>query len=173
MAVENQITVIGNLTKDPQIRYTNDGTPVTNVSVAVNRRTFNKMTNDWEDQLDGYFNGSIWRDHAANVAASLKKGDRVIMIGRLIQREYQDRDGNPRMSMDVMIDEIAPSLRWAQCQVTRSGGQGGGNYGGGTFAGGGNPHYGGASQGQQMPPQQPQPMQAPAPVDQPNDDIPF
>lgn len=182
MAVENQITVIGNLANDPQIRYTNDGTPVTSVAVAVNRRVRNQMTNEWEDQLDGFFDGTVWRDHAANVAASLKKGDRVIMIGRLVKRSYQDRDGNQRQAVEVQIDEIAPSLRWAQCQVTRnSGGQGGGNYGGGNFAGGGNqqfagggnPNYGGAPQGQQMPPQQPQPMQAPAPVDQPSDDIPF
>lgn len=176
MAVENQITVIGNLANDPQIRYTNDGTPVTSVAVAVNRRSFNRATNEWEEQLDGFFDGTVWRDHAVNVAGSLKKGDRVIMMGRLVKRSYTDRDGNERWAVDVQIDEIAPSLRWAQCQVTRtSGGQGGGGYGGGNANyGGGNPQYGGAPQPQtHQPMQQPQPMQAPAPVEQPSDDVPF
>lgn len=157
MAVENQITVIGNLANDPQIRYTNDGTPVTSVAVAVNRRVRNPQTQEWEDQLDGFFDGTVWRDHAVNVAASLKKGDRVIMMGRLVKRSYNDRDGNQRQSVDVQIDEIAPSLRWAQASVNRTSGGHGGS--GGGFAGAQQPA--------------PQPVQAPAPVSQPSDDVPF
>ena len=78
---QNNITVIGNLTKDPDLRYTQSGIAVASLSVAVNRRVRNKDTNEWEDKLDGYFDINIWRDHAENVAESLNKGDRVVVIG--------------------------------------------------------------------------------------------
>ena len=86
MATENTITVIGNLTKDPDLRYTQSGVAVASLSVAVNRRMRNKDTNEWEDKLDGYFDINVWRDHAENVAESLSKGDRVLVTGRLIKR---------------------------------------------------------------------------------------
>ena len=147
MSIENTITVIGNLTKDPDLRYTQSGVPVASASVAVNRRMRNKDTNEWEDRLDGYFDINIWREHAENVAESLKKGDRVLVMGRLIKRSYTDRDGQERWVTEIEADEICPSLRWARAQVSRvsrssssggSGGGGGGNAsGGGGFQGGG------------------------------------
>lgn len=168
MALENQITVIGNLTKDPEIRYTNDGTAVCSLAVAVNRRVRNAETGQWEDQLDGFFDGTVWRDHATNVAASLRKGDRVIMIGRLVKRTYQDKDGMQRTAIDVMVDEVAPSLRWATASVTRASND--------RNSGGYNPAY----QGQpaqaapmQNQPMQGQPMQAPPAVSAPTDSVPF
>ena len=122
---QNTITVIGNLTKDPELRYTQGGTAVANLSVAVNRRVRNKDTNEWEDKLDGYFDVNIWRDHAENVAESLNKGDRVVVIGRLTKRSWEDKDGNTRWQTEIEADEICPSLRWAKVSVEKV--SGGGN----------------------------------------------
>jgi single-strand DNA-binding protein len=119
VSTENAITVIGNLTKDPDLRYTQSGVAVASLSVAVNRRIRNSDTGDWEDRLDGYFDISIWRDHAENVAESLKKGDRVLVMGRLTKRSYTDRDGQERWVTEIEADEICPSLRWARAQVSR------------------------------------------------------
>lgn len=127
MSTENTITVIGNLTKDPDLRYTQGGTAVASVSVAVNRRMRNKDTGDWEDKLDGYFDVNIWRDHAENVAESLHKGDRVLVMGRLIKRSYTDRDGQERWVTEIEADEICPSLRWARASVERVSRSGGGS----------------------------------------------
>ena len=123
---KNNITVIGNLTKDPDLRYTQSGIAVASLSVAVNRRVRNKDTNEWEDKLDGYFDVNIWRDHAENVAESLNKGDRVVVIGRLTKRSWEDRDGQTRWSTEIEADEVCPSLRWAKTSVSkvRSGGGG-------------------------------------------------
>ena len=121
MANENSITVVGNLTKDPDLRYTQGGVAVASLSVAVNRRMRNKDTNEWEDRLDGYFDINVWRDHAENVAESLKKGDRVLVMGRLIKRSWEDKDGNTRWQTEIEADEICPSLRWARAKVERVG----------------------------------------------------
>ncbi|CAN5182422.1 hypothetical protein BH23ACT9_BH23ACT9_39910 [soil metagenome] len=125
MATENTITVIGNLTKDPDLRYTQAGVAVASLSVAVNRRMMNKQTNEWEDKLDGYFDINIWRDHAENVAESLSKGDRVLVTGRLIKRSYDDREGQTRWVTEIEADEICPSLKWARVTVNRVGRGGG------------------------------------------------
>ena len=125
MAVENQITIIGNLADDPELRYTQNGVAVANVRVAVNRRKRNPETNEWEDALDGFFTCNIWREQAENVAESISKGDRVLVLGRLRSRSYEDREGQTRWVTEVEADEICPSLRWARATVSRNPREGG------------------------------------------------
>ena len=135
MANDNVITIVGNLTDDPELRYTPNGVAVTNMRVAVNRRMFNKESNSWDDKLDGYFTVNVWRDHAENVAESLKRGTRVLVTGRLISRSYENKDGETRWVTEIEADEVCPSLRWATAKVSKvnrsSGGPGGGSSGGG------------------------------------------
>ncbi|WP_431805153.1 single-stranded DNA-binding protein [Microbacterium sp. bgisy203] len=134
MAGETVITVVGNLTADPELRYTQNGLPVANFTIASTPRTFDRQANEWKDGEALFLRASVWRDFAEHVAGSLTKGARVIATGRLKQRSYQDRDGNNRTAIELEVDEIGPSLRYATAQVTRaasSGGGGGGNYGGG------------------------------------------
>ena len=129
MATDNQITIVGNLTDDPELRFTPTGVAVANVRVAVNRRTRNAQTNEWEDRLDGYFTVNIWRDQAENVAESLSRGTRVLVTGRLTSRSYQDKEGQTRWVTEIEADEICPSLRWATAtvkKVDRRGGRSGG-----------------------------------------------
>ena len=129
MATDNSITLVGNLTDDPELRYTPAGVAVANMRVAVNRRVLNKQTNDWEDKLDGYFTVTVWRDHAENVAESLRRGTRVLVVGRLMSRSYEDKEGQTRWVTEIEADEICPSLRWATAKVSkvsRGGGGGGG-----------------------------------------------
>ncbi len=134
---DNVITIVGNLTDDPELRFTPNGVAVANVRVAVNRRIRNAQTNDWEDKLDGYFTVNVWRDHAENVAESLHRGNRVLVTGRLISRSYQDKDGQTRWVTEIEADEICPSLRWATAAVTKVGRRdGGGSNGGGNWGGG-------------------------------------
>lgn len=132
MANENQIMIVGNLTDDPELRYTPNGVPVTNCRVAVNRRFFNRDSNQWDDRLDGYFTVNIWRDQAENVAESLHKGDRVLVTGRLQSRSFEDREGQTRWVTEIEADEVCPSLRWAKAKVekVRGGGRGGDGSGG-------------------------------------------
>ena len=131
MAAENQITVVGNLVDDPDLRYTPNGVAVANCKVAVNRRILNKSTNEWEDRTDGFFRVNIWREHAENVAESLHKGDRVLVQGRLTERSYDDKDGNTRYVTEIEADEICPSLRWARASIEKVSRGGGGRGGGG------------------------------------------
>jgi single-strand DNA-binding protein len=129
VATENIITVVGNLTDDPELRYTPAGAAVANMSVAVNRRFFNKETNGWDEKVDGFFRVNVWRDYAENVAESLKRGTRVIVTGRLISRSYEDKEGQTKWVTEIEADEVCPSLRWATASITkvnRSGGGGGG-----------------------------------------------
>ncbi|CAN5602943.1 hypothetical protein BH24ACT15_BH24ACT15_32050 [soil metagenome] len=107
----NTITVVGNLTADPELRFTGNGNAVVNLSVAANRRVRNPESNQWEDKLDGYFDVTIWRDYAENVAESLTKGARVVVVGRLIKRSYDTKDGDTRWTTEIEAEEIAPSLR--------------------------------------------------------------
>lgn len=138
MAGEPVITVVGNLTADPELRYVASGQPVANFTVASTPRTLNRQTNQWEDGEAMFVRCSVWREHAENVADSLTKGMRVIVNGRLKVRSYQTNDGTNRTSIEMEVDEVGPSLRWAKAQVTRSGGQGSGRGGygdGGDFGG--------------------------------------
>jgi len=125
MAGETIITVVGNLTADPELRYTQNGLAVANFTIASTPRTFDRQTNDWKDGEALFLRASCWREFAEHVAGSLTKGSRVIAQGRLKQRSYQDRDGNNRTAIELEVDEIGPSLRYATAQVTRTSGGGG------------------------------------------------
>ena len=139
MATDNSITIVGNLTDDPELRFTASGVPVTTCRVAVNRRIRNSQTNEWEDRLDGYFNVNVWRDMAENVAESLTRGSRVLVVGRLISRSYEDKEGQTRWVTEIEADEVCPSLRWATAKVSkvnRSSGRGQGGQAPGPDGGG-------------------------------------
>ena len=129
MSGETTVTVIGNLTSDPDLRYTQGGLPVANFTIASTPRTFDRQANEWKDGEALFLRASCWRDFAEHVAGSMTKGMRVIAQGRLRQRSYQDREGNNRTAIELEVDEIGPSLRYATAQVTRT--QGGGGGGGG------------------------------------------
>jgi single-strand DNA-binding protein len=135
MAGETVITVVGNLTDDPELRFTPSGAAVANFTVASTPRTLNKQTNEWEDGEAMFLRCSIWRQAAENVAESLQKGARVIVQGRMRARSWETREGEKRTSFEIDVDEIGPSLRWATAKVARAGrssaGGGGGGYGGG------------------------------------------
>jgi len=155
MAFEsNYVTFIGNLTDDPELRYTQGGTPVATIRLASNRRWNDRDGQQQEETT--YLNVTCWRDMAENVAESLHKGDRAIAIGRLKVRSYENREGQTVWTTEIEADEIAPSLRWARTSISRTGGAGGGagGGGGGGFSGGGG---GGA------------PMAPPPPIE----DVPF
>ena len=125
MAGETVVTVVGNLTADPELRYTNNSVPVANFTIASTPRTFDKTTNSWKDGDALFLRASVWREFAEHVAGSLTKGSRVIASGVLKQRSYLDKEGQQRTSIELEIDEIGPSLRYATATVTRaaSGGQ--------------------------------------------------
>jgi single-strand DNA-binding protein len=124
MAGETVITVVGNLTADPELRYTQSGLAVANFTIASTPRTFDRQSNDWKDGEALFLRASCWREFAEHVASSLTKGSRVIAQGRLKQRSYQDRDGNNRTAIELEVEEIGPSLRYATAQVTRAPGGG-------------------------------------------------
>lgn len=120
MAGETIITVVGNLTADPELRYTQNGLPVANFTIASTPRNFDRQANEWKDGEALFLRASCWREFAEHVAGSLTKGMRVIATGRLKQRSYQDREGNNRTAIELEVDEIGPSLRYATAQVTRA-----------------------------------------------------
>lgn len=120
MAGETIVTVVGNLTADPELRYTQSGLTVANFTIASTPRTFDRQANEWKDGEALFLRASVWREFAEHVAGSLTKGMRVVAQGRLRQRSYQDRDGNNRTSIELEVDEIGPSLRYATAQVTRA-----------------------------------------------------
>ncbi|BDZ45357.1 single-stranded DNA-binding protein [Naasia aerilata] len=129
MAGETIITVVGNLTADPELRYTQGGLAVANFTIASTPRTFDRQANDWKDGEALFLRASVWRDFAEHVAGSLTKGSRVIATGRLKQRSYETKEGERRTAIELEVDEIGPSLRYATAQVTRA--AGGGREGGG------------------------------------------
>jgi single-strand DNA-binding protein len=151
MAGETTITVIGNLTGDPELRFTPSGAAVANFTVASTPRTFDRQSNEWKDGETLFLRCSIWREAAESVAESLTKGTRVIVQGRLVQRSYETREGEKRTVYELQVDEVGPSLRYATAKVTktqRSGGGGfGGGGGGGSYGGGGGFNGGGQSSG--------------------------
>ncbi|GAB2660987.1 single-stranded DNA-binding protein [Gordonia jinhuaensis] len=128
MAGETVITVVGNLTADPELRFTPAGAAVANFTVASTPRTFDRQTNEWKDGEALFLRCSIWREAAENVAESLSKGTRVIVSGRLKQRSYETNQGEKRTVVELEVDEIGPSLRYATAKVNRAsrGGGGGG-----------------------------------------------
>ena len=152
MAGDTVITIIGNLTADPEMRFTPSGAAVASFTIASTPRIFDRQTNEWKDAETLFMRCSIWREAAENVAESLAKGMRVIAQGRLQQRSYTTREGEQRTVVEMQVDEIGPSLRRAKAQVTRQprgGGQGGfgGGQGGPQGGGFGNQNQGGYNQG--------------------------
>ena len=139
MAGDTVITVVGNLTGDPELRFTPSGAAVANFTVASTPRSFDKQSNEWKDSDTLFMRCSVWREAAENVAESLTKGMRVLVQGRLVQRSYETREGEKRTVVELQVDEVGPSLRYASAKVTRaqrSGGGGGGFSGGGASGGG-------------------------------------
>ncbi len=142
MAGDTVITVVGNLTADPELRFTPSGAAVANFTVASTPRTFDRQSGEWKDGEALFLRCNIWRQAAENVAETLTRGARVIVQGRLKQRSFETREGEKRTVIELEVDEVGPSLRYATASVTkasRSGG--GGGYGGGAANGGGG--YGG------------------------------
>ncbi|QOH59823.1 single-stranded DNA-binding protein [Rhodococcus rhodochrous] len=134
MAGETVITVIGNLTADPELRFTPAGAAVANFTVASTPRVFDRQSNEWKDGDALFLRCNIWREAAEHVAESLHRGDRVIVQGRLKQRSYETREGEKRTVIELEVEEIGPSLRYATAKVTKSNGGGSGATG---FGGGG------------------------------------
>ena len=150
MAGDTIITIVGNLTADPELRFTPSGAAVASFTVASTPRTFDRQAGKWKDGQALFMPCSIWRNAAENVAESLTKGTRVIVQGRLVQRSYTTREGEQRTVVEMQVDEIGPSLRYAKAQVTRQlrgGGQGGGFGGGQGGYNQGGPQQGGYNGG--------------------------
>jgi single-strand DNA-binding protein len=139
-AGDTQITIVGNLVDDPQLRYTPTGNAVANFRIASTPRFMDRATNEWKDGDSLFLTCNVWRQPAENVAESLQRGMRVIVSGRLRQRSYETKEGEKRTVYEVEVDEVGPSLRNASAKVTKSarsgGGQGGGGFGGGPSGGG-------------------------------------
>jgi single-strand DNA-binding protein len=138
MAGDTTITVVGNLTDDPELRFTPSGAAVANFTVASTPRFLDKQTNEWKDGDALFLRCNIWRQAAENVAESLQRGMRVIVTGRLKQRSYETKEGEKRTVYEVEVDEVGPSMRYATAKVNkaqRSGGSGGFSGGGGSGGG--------------------------------------
>ncbi|MCY7301191.1 MAG: single-stranded DNA-binding protein [Ilumatobacteraceae bacterium] len=132
--MDSTVTIVGNLTRDPELRFTAGGKGVASFGVAVGRRF--QQNGEWQEKTS-FFNVTAWDTLGENVAASLTKGTRVLVTGRLEQREYETKEGEKRNVVEIVADEIGPSLRWARAEVERIARDGGGNSGGGNNAGAG------------------------------------
>lgn len=139
MAGETVITVVGNLTADPELRFTPSGAAVASFTVASTPRTLDRTTNEWKDGEALFLRCSIWRQAAENVAESLQRGMRVVVQGRLKQRSFETREGEKRTVIEMDVDEVGPSLKYATAKVNRGqrGSSSGGGYGSGGSSGGG------------------------------------
>jgi single-strand DNA-binding protein len=142
MAGDTVITVVGNLTADPELRFTASGAAVANFTVASTPRTLDRASNEWKDGEALFLRCSIWRQAAENVAESLTRGSRVIVSGRLKQRSFETKEGEKRTVIELEVEEIGPSLRYATAKVNRANrgpesGGGGGGYGSGSGSGSG------------------------------------
>ena len=162
MAGETTIPVVGNLTSDPELRFTPSGSAVANFTIASTPRTFDRQSSEWKDGETLFLRASVWREAAENVAETLTKGTRVVAQGRLKSRTYDTKEGEKRTVMELEVDEIGPSLRYASAKVSRTqrSGGGGGGFGGdsGGGFGGGNSNQGwngGGGQQAQQPAQDP------------------
>ncbi|MFD4367031.1 single-stranded DNA-binding protein [Rhodococcus sp. NPDC058521] len=140
-AGDTVITVIGNLTADPELRFTPAGAAVANFTIASTPRIFDRQTNEWKDGDALFMRCNIWREAAENVAESLTRGSRVIASGRLKQRSFETREGEKRTVVELEVDEIGPSLKYATAKVNKTsrGGGGGGGFGSSGGSGGGRP----------------------------------
>ena len=147
MAGETPITVVGNLTADPELRFTPSGAAVANFTVASTPRTFDKKTNEWKDGEALFLNCSVWRQAAENAAESLVRGMRVIVSGRLKARSYETREGEKRTVFEIDVDEVGPSLKYATAKVSKTTRSGTGGGGGGGYGGGDDPWSSGGAQG--------------------------
>src|SRR5689334_359636 len=144
MAGDTIMTVVGNLTADPELRFTAAGAAVANFTVASTPRTFDRQSDEWKDGEALFLRCNLWRQPAENVAESLTRGMRVMVSGRLRQRSFETREGDKRTVVELEVDEIGPSLRFATAKVTKlSRGSGGGGFGGGGGGGGGSAPSGG------------------------------
>jgi single-strand DNA-binding protein len=159
MAGDTVITVVGNLTADPELRFTPSGAAVANFTVASTPRTFDRQSGEWKDGEALFLRCNIWRQAAENVAETLTRGTRVVVQGRLKQRSFETREGEKRTVIELEVDEIGPSLRYATAKVVKAnrggggggyGGSDGGGFGGGSSGGGGG-GYGGSSGGNDDP----------------------
>ena len=119
MASENQVTIVGNLTDDPELRYTPNGAAVANFSVAVSRRAKDDATGQWKDMDTSFFRVAAWRSLGENVAETLTRGSRVLVVGRLRQRSWETPEGDKRSTVEIEADEVGPSLRWATAKVEK------------------------------------------------------
>lgn len=139
MAGETVITVVGNLTADPELRFTPSGAAVANFTVASTPRTFDRQSGEWKDGEALFLRCNVWRQPAENVAESLTRGMRVMVSGRLRQRSFETREGEKRTVMELEVDEVGPSLRYATAKINKvsRGSGGGGGFGGGGGGGGG------------------------------------
>ncbi len=138
MATDNTVTVTGNATREPEVRFTQGGSQVASFGVAVNRRWQNRSTNEWEEQVS-FFDVSCWNQLAANVSETVGRGTRVTVTGRLDQRSWETQNGEKRSKVEIVADDVAISLRWATAQVQRNERNDGG---GGGYQGGGSPQGG-------------------------------
>jgi single-strand DNA-binding protein len=152
VAGDTTITVVGNLTSDPELRFTPSGAAVANFTVASTPRIFDRQSSEWKDGEALFLRCSIWREAAENVAESLTRGSRVIVTGRLKQRSFETKEGEKRTVMEVEVEEIGPSLRYATAKVNKaSRGGGGGGFGGGGGGGGGGSRPAAAAQAPEDP----------------------
>ena len=139
---DNTVTLVGNVTREPELRYTAAGQAMAKFGLAVNRRWQNRQTNAWEESTS-FFDVVAWREMAENVGESITKGTRVVVTGRMEQRSYENQAGEKRSAVELVADEVGPSLRWATAKVVRNerrsdgDGFGGGSGGGGGGGGGG------------------------------------
>ena len=152
---DTHLTIVGNLTADPELRFTQNGAAVVNFTVASTPRTYDKQAQQWVDGEALFMRCSAWREQAEHAAESLAKGMRVVVVGKLKARSYQDREGNNRTAWELEADEIAPSLRYATANVTKANSNSGGMNNNNN---GGSP-WGGQPQQPQQPQAQPQPQQ--------------
>ena len=128
MAVENQVTIVGNLTDDPELRYTPNGAAVANFRVAVSRRGKDETTGEWKDLETSFFRVSAWRSLGENIAETLTRGSRVIVTGRLRARSWETQEGETRSTVEIEADEVGPSLRWATAKIEKTQRSSGGDW---------------------------------------------
>lgn len=124
MSGETVITIIGNLTADPELRWTQSGSPVASFTIASTPRSFDRQSGEWKDGETLFMRCTAWREMAEKIAESLRKGTRALVRGRLVQRSFETREGDRRTVVELQADEVGVSLRHARAQVTRTGGQG-------------------------------------------------